>query len=495
MIIELLSNQKELAVTCQDVVRLFYPDAEIRLENTGECKLTLHIAADADGPAIKGTAQLKNDGTMALEQVSGDLETLPFSDDLRNHQKRLVKLALFRLLTKYTGLPAGPWGILTGIRPTKIVHRLLDAGWLPDSIQQYLTGAYDMSADKAVLLTDTALRQRAVLLTEKEARELISIYIGIPFCPTRCAYCSFPSYSVENSAGLVEPFLEALAGEIRGIGRAAGEMGLKVQTVYVGGGTPTVLDSEKMCRLLEVINDSLVSEATVEITLEAGRPDTVTMEKLESAIKQGVTRVSINPQTMNPGTLELIGRRHSPHQVADAFAMARQAGFKTINMDVIVGLPGETAADVQKTLSAITVFEPENLTVHTMAVKRASRINEAKDNFEISPAREVDKMLHLAHEAAGKMGMRPYYLYRQKNMVSPLENIGYARNGHDCIYNVQMIEERQTVIGLGGGAGSKFVGPGTWHLNSHYNPKDPDTYIRRIDEIIALKVDKLRSFD
>ena len=495
MIIELLSNQKELAVTGQDVVRLFFPDAEIRLENTEECELSLKVATYADGPVIRGTAQLTEDGKFAAEQVSGDLGLLPFSDDVRNHLKRLVKLALYRLLTKYTGQPAGPWGILTGIRPTKIVHRFLDAGWLPDSIQQYLTAAYEMSADKAVLLTDTALRQRAYLLTEKEARELISIYIGIPFCPTRCAYCSFPSYSVENSASLVEPFLEALLGEIRAIGRAAGEMGRKVQTVYVGGGTPTVLDSEKMCRLLEVINDSLVSEATVEITLEAGRPDTVTMEKLRAAREQGVTRVSINPQTMNPETLEVIGRLHSPQQVADAMAMARQTGFKTINMDVIAGLPGETAADVQKTLAAIAVFEPENLTVHTMAVKRASRINEARDNFEISPPREVDKMLHLAHEAAGKMGMRPYYLYRQKNMVSPLENIGYARSGHDCIYNVQMIEERQTIIGLGGGAGSKFVGPGTWYLTSHYNPKDLETYIRRIDEIIALKVDKLRSFD
>ncbi len=495
MIIELLSSQRELAVTGQDVVRLFYPGAEIRLEHCGDCKLTLKVATFSDGPVIIGTAHLKEGNQSAAEQVSGDPRVLPFSDDLNNHRKRLVKLALFRLLTRYTGRPPGPWGILTGIRPTKIVHRLLDTGWQWDSIRRYLGEAYNVSPDKAVLLTDIARRQRAFLLSPEEARKLISIYVGIPFCPTRCAYCSFPAYSVEKSAKLVEPFLLALEKEIRAIGRAAGELGLQVQTVYVGGGTPTVLNKEQICYLVDTINDSLVSGATVEITLEAGRPDTVTMEKLTTAKQQGVTRVSINPQTMNPQTLEVIGRRHSPEQVAEAFAMARQVGFQTINMDVIIGLPGENAADVADTLAGIEILKPENLTVHTMAVKRSSRINEAKDDFDISPAQEIEKMLHIAHEAAGRMGMKPYYLYRQKNMVSPLENIGYALEGHDCIYNVQMIEERQTVIGLGGGAGSKFVEPGTWYLTSHYNPKDPEAYIRRIDEIVDLKVDKLRSFD
>ncbi|WP_418792262.1 coproporphyrinogen dehydrogenase HemZ [Phosphitispora sp. TUW77] len=495
MIIELLSDNKELAVTGQDVVRLFYPDAEIRLVHAGECEITLKVAVYADGQFIEGAVELIKGGIFTAEQVTANMKSLPFPDDLRNNLKRLVKLALFRLLSKYTGQPAGPWGILTGIRPTKIVHRLLDEGWRPDCINQYLTTAYDMSKDKAELLIDIALRQRIYLLSEKEAGELISIYIGIPFCPTRCAYCSFPSYPVENGTKLIEPFLEALACEIKGIGKAVKAMGLKVQTIYVGGGTPTVLSSEKLLHLLDIINNSLVSEATVEITLEAGRPDTITIEKLKSAREQGVARVSINPQTTNPGTLEVIGRRHSVQQVADAVAMARLAGFNTINMDVIIGLPGETTADVENTMSAIAAFEPENLTVHTMAVKRASRIIEAKDHFKAAPAREVEKMLYIAQEAAVNMGMKPYYLYRQKNMVSPLENVGYTRSGHECVYNIQMIEERQTVIGLGGGAGSKFVKAGTWYLTSHYNPKDPDVYISRINEIIAMKVDKLRSFD
>ncbi|HWI54449.1 MAG TPA: coproporphyrinogen dehydrogenase HemZ, partial [Desulfobacteria bacterium] len=315
----------------------------------------------------------------------------------------------------------------------------------------------------------------------------VSVYIGIPFCPTRCAYCSFPAFSAGSWGTLMKPFLTALEKEIREIGDYLNKAGRTIQTIYIGGGTPTVLDSADLRNMLLTCSESLASSDTTEVTLEAGRPDTITTEKLQIAREFGVTRISINPQTMNGETLKAIGRCHAPEDVVSAFNLARGAGFDNINMDIILGLPGENSSMVEDTLVRLSRLGPENLTVHTLAVKRASHIKEAKETYSLPSGEEVSRMLEITAGAAASMQMKPYYLYRQKKMVGPYENIGYAVPGRECLYNIQIIEERQTIVGMGGGAGSKFVEPGTWYLTSHYNPKDPHTYINRIDEIINRK--------
>ncbi len=492
MAVVLLSSQKELAVAGQDVVRLFFPDDKIIFRPADDFRVLLNVSGARQGKKLTAEAALIAKDISLLEKASNDIVPEDGGDD--NRIRRLVRLAIFRALCRYTGSSPSPWGILTGIRPTKIVHRLMDMSWERDKITDYLMQGYEMAPEKANLLADIAQGQRRFLLTKEQAERLVSIYIGIPFCPTRCAYCSFPSYSIKSSGNLVEPFLASLQREITGVGTALNKLGIKVQTIYIGGGTPTVVDISQLKSLLKHICCFLVSDETVEVTLEAGRPDTLSQEKLEAALDHGITRLSVNPQSMNPGTLDLIGRRHTPEETVGAVEMARLMGFKNINMDMIIGLPGETLEDIEFTLSEISKIRPENLTVHTLAVKRASPIKEARENYNLPPAEEVERMLEITAEAARKMGMHPYYLYRQKKMVGHLENIGYARKGFECIYNIQIIEERQSVIGLGGGAGSKFVEPGTWYLTSQYNPKDPETYIRRVDELIDRKVDKLATF-
>lgn len=493
MLIGLSTLENDLAVTARDVVCLFYPESDIVSGTTvNGADINLIVSAHREGSKLTGSVILKAGGIGLSEAAEMHSDRMPVPGDERNQQKRLVKLAIFRLLCRYTGTPPGPWGILTGIRPTKIVHRLLDLAWSEPQIKDYLMECYDMAADKAALLITIAMRQRPFLLTAEQASRLISIYVGIPFCPTRCAYCSFPAFSLGAQGKLMNPFLEALCREITGVGRAAAELGLQVQTIYIGGGTPTVFDSDILAVLLACVDKNLAGSETGETTLEAGRPDTITKPKLAAAREHGITRLSINPQTMNSSTLAAIGRNHTPEQVAEAVEMARGQGFDNINMDIIIGLPGETPRDVENTLQKIAAMEPENLTVHTLAVKRASKIRESKEEFSL-PTRELSgQMLEMTAQGAGEMGMRPYYLYRQKKMVGPLENIGYARPGYDCLYNIQMIEERQTIIGLGGGAGSKFVEPGTWFLTSYYNPKDPENYISRIDELIARKIQMLK---
>jgi len=488
MSIVIISPEKDLAITGQDVARLFFPDDKILLELNGEARLTLTVSASGQGQKLAATARLTAGDTILSEEAFSD--NIPIPGDERKHLKRLTKLALFRLLCRYTKTVPGPWGILTGIRPTKIVHRLLDLNWQNDDIIDYLTTGYDMAFQKARLLVEIALRQRPYILTEQQAARMVCIYLGIPFCPTRCAYCSFPAYPVDRYTGMVEPFLKALEGEMAAIGRFLAAEGISVQTIYIGGGTPTVLDRVQLARVMRVMREFLVSDDTVEITLEAGRPDTLDAEKLK-AVREYITRLSINPQSMNPETLCRIGRRHTPGDILDAVNTARELGYNNINMDIIIGLPGETVKHVNRTMEEISKLKPENFTVHTLAVKRASRINETRADFDLPPGDEVEKMLQLVMETARNMDMHPYYLYRQKKMVGPLENIGYTRAGFDCIYNIEIIEERQTIIGLGGGAGSKFVEPGTWLLTSHYNPKDPENYIERIDELIARKISTL----
>jgi oxygen-independent coproporphyrinogen-3 oxidase len=477
-----------LARVCRDVAAIFFPAAEIGYESSQRADLRLLLEGRRLRGLLKGKAALFDAGGQAASYIVAEKPLAVYEE--KNQVKLLVKLAMFRVLVEYTGKKP-PWGILTGIRPTKVVHRLLDDGWPKERIQRHLVEDYELDAEKADLLLEVTGRHRRYLPDTETAHRLISIYVGIPFCPTRCAYCSFPAYPMEKWGHLTEDFLAALLLEIKALGDRSGKLGFKVQTVYIGGGTPTSLNADQMERLLVAVRGSFVSDSTAEFTLEAGRPDTITAEKMQLAKHYGVNRISVNPQSMNPDTLGAIGRSHDAEEIMTAMKAARAAGFDFINMDLIAGLPGETPADFGHTLKIVAGLKPENLTVHTLAVKRASSIKENFGQYRLPGDDEVREMLDLAQKAAVAMDMHPYYLYRQKQMVGLLENVGYAREGHDCIYNVQVIEERQTVLALGAGAGSKFIRPGDWTLESFYNPKDPQNYIGRIDGLIAGKVDKL----
>ncbi|KKM09288.1 coproporphyrinogen III oxidase [Clostridiales bacterium PH28_bin88] len=427
------------------------------------------------------------EGIFCHERKTGPSPT----GEVANERKRLARLLIFFALKEATGKEPGPWGIFTGIRPTKIVHRLLDRGCNREQTVEILCRDYAVRAGKAELITGIALRQRPLLLPLANNPGQVSVYIGIPFCPTRCLYCSFPAYSLNRHRQWVAPFTEVLLAEIRAVGEELCHHNLEVQSIYFGGGTPTSLAAEQLAELLEAANLYLRTAGTVEFTVEGGRPDTLSLERLRICAGAGVTRLSINPQSMQERTLKVIGRDHSVEDVYRAVEAARNVGFPVLNMDVIVGLPGEGVADVESTMEHIKGLAPENVTVHTLAVKRASRLLDELSNHPLPTGEEAAAMWEVTRKYAAGSGMVPYYLYRQKRMLGNLENVGYALPGRECVYNIQMIEERQTVIGLGAGAGSKWVNPRDGSLINQYNPKDPQDYIRRLPELIKRKIDKL----
>ncbi|SHF19820.1 coproporphyrinogen dehydrogenase HemZ [Desulforamulus putei] len=483
MIIGLSDTAFAYRGTIQDIIWLFYPGAELMPEHKGE--FFLHLTLRQEEQVLWAEAQLFSNGTSMAHREEG----LPLlTEETPNELKRLARMAVYRILESFSGRRPTPWGIMTGVRPTKVVHRLLDLGWAAKDIRLYLVEKYALRQDKAALITAIAETQRPFLLSREQAGRLVSIYIGIPFCPTRCLYCSFPSYPIKHHRTVVEPFLNVLLEEIRVVGQTLQSRGLTVQTIYLGGGTPTSLSVEQLQTLLEAVNGHLRTEGTVEVTVEGGRPDTLKEEILALLAQQGVTRLSINPQSMNQKTLDVIGRSHTVEDVYRAVEEARKYKFATINMDVIIGLPGETVQDVTRTVNSLLQLKPENVTVHALALKRASHLKQRLAEFPLSEAGQAAAMWEETARGASRLGLEPYYMYRQKQMVGNLENIGYALPGHACIYNIQMIEERQTIIGLGVGAGSKWVDPRTRNLVNEYNAKEPRQYVERLDEYLRRKV-------
>ena len=398
----------------------------------------------------------------------------------------LVKRGVYEALRDTMAIrPA--WGMLTGIRPAKKANELMAEGLTPDETVKHLMEKFDVTEDKAALAVEVALAERHILSTIKDNDT--DIYIGIPFCPTRCLYCSFASYPLSKFADKEERYVDSLIKEINYVGEYS--KGLNVRSIYIGGGTPTALSERELERVLKAVKDNFDTENVLEYTVESGRPDTVTEEKLRLIKHYGATRISINPQSMVERTLKVIGRDHTPEQIKQAFTMARAAGFDNINTDIIVGLPGETEEDLKYTLEEIKKLSPESLTVHTLAVKRASRLKEELDNTEMVPAAEIEKMLGIAADCAEKMGMKPYYMYRQKNMVGNFENVGYCKPGAECLYNVDIMEEKITVLACGAGATTKVYEAENNHIYRIYNVKSLDDYIERTDEMIQRKKDDL----
>lgn len=400
------------------------------------------------------------------------------------HQKRaarrLCKQTLYDLCRQLTGVhPA--WGSLTGIRPTHLIYEALNEGMDLPAAKQHVREVFDVTAEKAELLGEIVGVQR--LLPPPDDRWM-DVYIGIPFCTTRCAYCSFSSGEL-GKGKLVEPYLAALFAEMEAAARLLKESGRSLRAVYVGGGTPTSLNEEQLPRLLERMM-ALYPHAC-EYTVEAGRPDTITRAKLEAIRQSGVTRISINPQTMNDRTLRVIGRGHTAQQVIDAYDLAHQVGIRHINMDVIAGLPGETLDDFANTMDAALALKPESLTVHTLAIKRSSRMH--LENAPLPDGDTAAQMVRMGQETAHQLGMQAYYLYRQKYMAGNQENVGYALPGHACQYNVDIMEETTHILALGAGGISKRVYPEEGHIGRAPNVANIEQYIARVDEMVQRKRD------
>lgn len=391
---------------------------------------------------------------------------------LRGCENRLVKLAFYRAALA-SGLPKPEWGSLSGVRPAKLMDAYLREGLSPRAAKGRFMREYFVSGSRAQLCLDAALaaQEAARSLDERD----VCLYVGIPFCPTRCAYCSFVSQSVEKSMKLMEPFLDALLLDIRATAAETRRAGLRPVALYMGGGTPTTLSAAQLDRLCAALEREFDLSALREYTVEAGRPDTITAEKLRVLRAHGVGRVSVNPQTMSDSVLEAIGRRHTAQDIVDALALVRECGGFEVNMDLIAGLPTDTAGGFSRTLDAVLSLAPENVTVHTLSLKRGSGLTLA--GRPLPEAGEVRAMLDEAMERLAGSGYAPYYLYRQKNMAGGFENVGWTKPGTENLYNICIMEELCSILAMGAGGSTKLVADGGKRIKRFIAPKYPQEYI------------------
>ena len=461
-------------------------------------RLTIRLEEMCSKPITVRTG-LKSDGEDFCWRVAQGKE-----DELdRAAVHRLFKLHLYEMLREKFALKAAPWGILHGVRPTKIAHRWLDNGADGAAVIQRLRDDYGASGAKAKLLTEVALRQRPFLA--KVSPRVIGVYVGIPFCLSRCLYCSFPAYVLPPKEQL-KKFMKVFRRDLRAAGATVRELGFEVESIYIGGGTPTALPDVLFAETMTLIRENFGGNNLREFTVEAGRPDSMSAAKIAAMKKNGVTRVSVNPQTMQKATLALIGRAHTPEDILTMYANLRAEGGWAINMDVILGLPGETHQDVADTMQKIIALAPDDITLHALALKKGSRLKLALDEKSQSRAElsspsgiialpdddEMRRMSDVALKLVGEAGFRPYYLYRQGYMRGQLENIGCAKAGAESVYNIQIMEERQTILGVGCAAVTKVVDPVSHRLKSSFNPKDFIIYQRDIDFYVGRRAKLLR---
>ena len=465
--IKIITSEDKYGYDIHSLFKAFFPSEDVK------------VIASADG-----TYEANEEDKIYNIDVSVS------KNDLKKNIYRLLNLETKREL---------PWGNLTGIRPTRIVMNLIEQNMSDEDIFKYMKDNYYTSDEKIALSLSIAHREKEIL-KNIDYDNGYSLYIGIPFCPTTCLYCSFTSYPICSYAGIVNDYLACIIKEIDYV--AENFKGKTLDTIYVGGGTPTTLLPNQIERLLGYVYDKLDVSNVKELTVESGRPDSITREKLVSMKKMGVTRISVNPQTMRDKTLELIGRRHTVSQLVDAYNMAREEGFDNINMDIILGLPNETADDVRYTMSEIKKLDPDDLTVHSLAIKRGSKLaevlklKEQKGEFKgdiFSSINNTEEMMRIASEGALSMGLTPYYLYRQKNISGNFENTGYARPGKAGIYNILINEEVQSIVALGAGTVTKRVYGYDGRIERCDNVKDVKLYMSQIDEMIRRKADLFNS--
>lgn len=475
------------------MLNVLLPELEVLKEGLAEIVIDNRLEASRD--QIEVETQLTGpEDSLKRREIDTEIQDFRYTEkDFRRRCKNKVKLHIYQLLTEYLNVSPSPWGILIGVRPTKIGHFLLDRGFNYEEIEEHLLKHYGIKQQKVDLMLEIVEEERKYLPTKEEAGKKVNIYLGIPFCPSRCGYCSFPAYGLNQWGKYLESFLKSLYYEITEVGNWLDEKNIKIDTIYFGGGTPTILNSQQLKELLTKVTDNFWQPGVREFSIEAGRPDTITKEKLELLKQYQVNRISINPQTMNQETLDKIGRNHTVAEVKEKFKLARRIGFENINMDLIIGLPGEDVSDFVHTVREIAGLNPDSLTVHTMAIKRASKWKRKLAEIDFPDKEEVQEMFKISQNLAHELNMAPYYMYRQKYMLDNLENIGYSRSGLESIYNIIMMEERATVIGLGSGAATKLVKPSDWKFDKLYNPKAPKDYIEQVEERTLSKLGRLTS--
>ena len=475
-------NKPQFEYDIHSIVKAFYPAETVKVFEEG----TKDFESDGDNPSISIWFEER---AVRVNLSGTEHEAVLSRPEERPVVKNELKQLLYRILSAHTGKEL-PWGTLTGIRPTKIAMQFLEENapgtqnpMTEADILSYMQETYYCSEEKALLAIDIAKREKRIL-ADIHYEKGYSLYIGIPFCPTTCLYCSFTSFPIFSWKDRVGEYLTALEKEIDFVREACQDKIL--DSVYIGGGTPTTLEPEELRRLLSKVRASFDFSQVKEFTVEAGRADSITRDKLRVLKEFGVTRISVNPQTMNQETLNIIGRRHTVEQVEEAFRLAREEGFTNINMDLILGLPGETKEHVERTMEAVTRLCPDSLTVHSLAIKRASRLSLWIEENGIETLHNTDETMEIAAEGAARMNMKPYYLYRQKNMSGNFENVGYATEGNYGIYNILIMEEKQTIMALGAGTISKAVYP-DGRIERCDNVKDVALYIEKIDEMIDRK--------
>lgn len=473
--IHVYTNRENYQYDLHALLKSFYPEHDVRV-------YAAEAQEEHQDDEKQVIIQLFNDSMNVILDIDVRKEYVHTYKNDTDVIKKECKLSIYQDLCDYTGKTL-PWGNLTGIRPTKLAMGMLAEGKEDAEIVAWLKAAHAVSDEKAQLSLDIARREKAIL-DRLHYEDGYSLYIGIPFCPTTCLYCSFTSYPIAVWRKRVDEYLQALFQEIDFVAETYKNKIL--DTVYIGGGTPTTLEAAGLDRLLQYVRDKFDFRQVTEFTVEAGRADSITREKLDVLKKHSVTRISVNPQTMKDETLRYIGRQHTVAQVKDAFWLAREAGFDNINMDIILGLPGELESDVQNTIHEICKLNPDSLTVHSLAVKRASKLSQWIEENGIETLRNTDSTMDIAQKGAYALEMKPYYLYRQKNMSGNFENVGYAREGKYGIYNILIMEEKQTIVACGAGSVSKRVYPDGLIKRSE-NVKDVSQYIERIGEMIERK--------
>jgi len=472
---QIIINGHPFRYEIENIVRIFLPHKEMEIEfDVQDVKGEYVITEIRNGEII---VKVSFDGkeTQKTEKIASQN-----SVDTEWQMARMLYFCLSSLTGK-----TQKWGLLTGVRPTRLVHRMLDEGKTPAEIRERFLSFYNVSEEKFRLVYQTAKNERPIISAAN--KKDFSLYISIPFCPSRCNYCSFVSSSVEKFSHIIPQYVEYLAKEIEKTAQIVKKYGMRLKCVYFGGGTPTTLSADELSLLMSKIRDNFDLSYLQEYTVEAGRPDTVTEEKLVAIKEMGADRISINPQTFNDEVLKIIGRRHNSEQTLEAYEIARKVGFKTINMDLIAGLSGDSFESFCSTLDTAISLSPENITLHTLTVKRAADLKQNALETIKNSENVTEKMVEVSFDKFYNGGYAPYYMYRQKGTLSNLENVGYCKEGHEGYYNIYIMDEVHSIIALGAGGVTKLVTQGENDIKRVYNYKFPLEYINGFDNIINRK--------